>query len=110
MARCRAPISSMASRMARNAIGSPHPGHRLCSATSSSDGEKSSTRCAGSVGGASVTMNRSAIQDLQESVAQVVAVEIGGDAEPGAVEAQAADELDRHRAFQRETDVVDHLA
>ena len=41
------------------AIGSPQPGHRLCSPTSMSAGVKSSTRCAGSVGGASVGRKRS---------------------------------------------------
>src|SRR6478752_5999431 len=110
MVRCAAPTASMASRMARSATGSPQPGQRLCWATSRSDGPKSSTRCAASTGGASVTRNRSANEDLQESIAQVVAVEIGGDAEAGAVEAQPPDELHRDGACQREPDVVDHLA
>src|SRR3954447_11717357 len=107
MVRCAAPTSSMASRMARRATGSPQPGQRLCSATSRSDGPKSSTRCAGSTGGAFVRRKRSAIQDLhiqdlQQSVAQVVAVEIGGDAEAGAVEAQPPDELHGDGPLERE--------
>src|SRR4051794_32638193 len=114
MVRCAAPTCSIASRMARSAMGSPHPGHRLCSETSRSDGPKSSTRCAGSAGGASVTRNRSAIETPlfvggQDSIAQVVAVEVGRDAEAGAVEAQPPDEPHRGGTLQREPDVVDHL-
>src|SRR4051812_12609751 len=114
MVRCAAPTSSMASRMARSATGSPHPGQRLCSATSSSVGPKSSTRCAGSTGGCAVGRYRSAIEtprfeDSQKSFAHVVAVEIGRDAEPGAVEAEPPDELHRDGTREGEADVVDHL-
>src|SRR3954470_19528627 len=49
-------------------------------------------------------------QQLLDPLADVPAVEIGRDAEAGAVEAQAADELDRCRAGDRQADVVDHLS
>ena len=37
-------------------------------------------------------------------------VEIGSDAEAGAVEAETADELHRHAPVERQPDIIDHLA
>src|SRR6476619_794085 len=110
-ARCTASTSSMASRIERIAIGSPHPGHSWCSLTSMSAGLKSSTSRAGSVGGASVGRKRSElIEPPLDTTAEYRGVEIGRDTEAGAVEAQAADEAHRRAAEHCQPHVVDHLA
>src|SRR5204863_10040244 len=110
IARCTASTSSIASRIERIAIGSPHPGHSWCSPTSMSAGLKSTTRRAGSAGGASVGRNRSElIEHALDASTKDGGVEVGRDPEPGAVEAQAADEVDRGAAQRGEADVVEHL-
>src|SRR3954453_8860818 len=116
IARCTASTSSMASRIERIAMGSPQPGHNWCSLTSMSAGLKSSTRRACSGGGVSVRTYREdgdrseVIEYPLDAAAQDGGVEIGCDAEAGAVEAQAADEVHRRPTQHRQPHVVEHLA
>ena len=110
-----------ASRIERIAIGSPQPGQRWCSPTSMSAGVKSSTRRAGSIGGASVGMTvapgivPASSETSSSSVPasrsrRYVDVEVGRDAEARAVEAEPPMNCTGRAPEHREAHVVDHLA